>query len=717
MSNVTLCIEVAVFSPLRQTFSYLAPDPVPKPGTRVSVPFGKGKRLGIVLATGPCPEGITAKPVYQVLDAEPLLPENLQKLLEFARNYYHHAPGEVWSTALPSLLCQGHAIPPPRQTGHILSAMAPRTGEGLRGRRQRDLLEKFRREGTVHEDSLLPPERQTMRTFIKRSWVEPAEVPPVPCRARTPAYHLGADQQEAVGQIESSRGFAPFLLEGVTGSGKTEVYLQVARKFLEAGLQALFLVPEIALIPQIQERCEHRFGTEHVAVYHSGLTDRERLLAWARAAQGQVRLLIGTRSSIFVPLARPALIVVDEEHDPSYKQQNGWLYSARDLAMRRAQLEKIPVVLGSATPSLETLQNVRTGRFQHLQLRTRANSAVLPKIEILPLRRRRLEGGLHPTLIQTCAETLEAGNQVLFFLNRRGYAPALLCHDCGTAISCPRCSSSLTWHQSVRRLRCHHCGHENPPPRHCPDCGSPGLLPAGAGTEQLEEHLSLRFPGIPLLRVDRDTIHTQRQLRDVLSAIHSQVPAILVGTQMLGKGHHFPAVAMVGIVNVDQGLYSADFRAGERLAQTVLQVAGRAGRDSRPGRVILQTHVPGHPLLGHLLQGTYGDAARHLLEEREAACLPPHTALALLRAEAHQAGKVHAFLEQARGCAPQGTAIQGPLPSLMERRAGFHRAQLWIEAPSRAMLQTQLDIWIPRLQAIPMARQVRWILDVDPHSF
>ncbi len=717
MSNVTSCIEVAVFSPLRQTFFYLAPDPAPRPGTRVSVPFGKGKRLGVILATGPCPAGITAKLVDQVLDAEPLLPATLQKLLEFGGHYYHHAPGEVWSTALPTLLCQGHALPSLCRTVYILGAKAPRSGGELRGRRQRDLLEKFLREGTVREESLSSPERQTFRSFLKRSWVEPAEILPDFCRARTPAYHLGPDQEEAIRQLESSQGFAPFLLEGVTGSGKTEVYLQMARKFLEQGQQALFLVPEIALIPQIQERCEQRFGAEHVAVYHSGLTDRERLSVWAKAGEGQILLVIGTRSSIFVPLARPALIVVDEEHDPSYKQQTGWLYSARDLAIRRAQLERVPVVLGSATPSLETLQNARMGRFQHLHLRTRTNSGTLPRIEILPLRHRRLEGGLDPALIEACAKTLEAGSQALFFLNRRGYAPALICHDCGTAISCPRCSASLTWHQSLRRLRCHHCGYENPAPRHCPGCGSPGLLPAGAGTEQLEEHLSRRFPSVPLLRVDRDRIHTQRQLRDALSAIHSQVPAILVGTQMLGKGHHFPAVALVGIVNVDQGLYSADFRAGERLAQTVLQVAGRAGRESRPGRVILQTHVPGHPLLEHLLQGKYSDAAMHLLQEREAASLPPYTALALLRAEAHDAGKVYGFLEQAIRSAPQGMALQGPLPSLMERRAGFHRAQIWVEAPSRVTLQSQLDTWIPGLQSLPMARRVRWMVDVDPLAF
>ncbi|WP_291521105.1 primosomal protein N' [Acidithiobacillus sp.] len=716
MNTEANCIQVAVMIPLRRIFSY-APPPEGhlQPGMRVRVPFGKGSRIGIVLGYASCPPDVTLKTIEQVLDAHPILPVALQQLIEFGAEYYHHPLGDAWATALPTLLRQGRPLPKPAPWGYRLSATEAQTAPRQPGKLQQALRELLVTTSVVPEAEIPKELRHILRQAIRRGWIETVMETISPEQAAPSPHRLNAEQESAVSQLRMAGGFNVWLLEGVTGSGKTEVYLEAIRPHLESGAQALILVPEIGLTPQLVERCQTRFGEHRVAALHSAQGDGERLRIWAAAAAGQIQVIVGTRSALFVPLPRLAMIIVDEEHDPSFKQQNGWHYSARDLAIQRARLENVPIVLGSATPSLESLYNTQKGRYRLLELRQRATSADLPKMTIVPLRRENLQGGISSTLLTACRETLEAGNQVLLFLNRRGYAPAVLCHDCGHVVQCPRCSAPMTWHRQQERLRCHHCSHESRWPQVCPACRSAALITAGQGTEQLEEVLRQRFPQTPIWRIDRDALHGRDALATVVANIRRNRAAILVGTQMLAKGHHFPAVTLVGIINTDQGLFSADFRAPERLLQTVLQVAGRAGRAERPGQVLLQTHLPEHPLLQSLAQGDYRPPAQALLDERRAAGLPPFGALTLLRAEAHQRCRVDEFLRAACQCAPPAPVeISGPTPSLMERRAGFERAELWIQAPSRAQMQKALKLWLPRFAELQSARNVRWMLDVDP---
>lgn len=716
MSTEANCIQVAVMIPLRRIFSY-APPPEGhlQPGMRVRVPFGKGSRIGIVLGYASCPPDVTLKTIEQVLDAHPILPVALQHLIEFGAAYYHHPLGDAWATALPTLLRQGRPLPKPAPWGYRLSATEAQTAPRQPGKLQQALRELLVTTSVVPEAEIPKELHHILRQAIRRGWIETVMETISPEQAAPSPHRLNAEQESAVSQLRMAGGFNAWLLEGVTGSGKTEVYLEAIRPHLESGAQALILVPEIGLTPQLVERCQTRFGEHRVASLHSAQGDGERLRIWAAAAGGQIQVIVGTRSALFVPLPRLAMIIVDEEHDPSFKQQNGWHYSARDLAIQRARLENVPIVLGSATPSLESLYNAQKGRYRLLELRQRATSADLPKMTIVPLRRENLQGGISSTLLTACRETLEAGNQVLLFLNRRGYAPAVLCHDCGHVVQCPRCSAPMTWHRQQERLRCHHCSHESRWPQACPACRSAALITAGQGTEQLEEVLRQRFPQTPIWRIDRDALHGRDALATVVANIRRNRAAILVGTQMLAKGHHFPAVTLVGIINTDQGLFSADFRAPERLLQTVLQVAGRAGRAERPGQVLLQTHLPEHPLLQSLAQGDYRPPAQALLDERRAAGLPPFGALTLLRAEAHQRCRVDEFLRAACQCAPPAPVeISGPTPSLMERRAGFERAELWIQAPSRAQMQKALKLWLPRFAELHSARNVRWMLDVDP---
>lgn len=708
----TACLQVAILGPLPQIFSYALPEnsgPLP-PGIRLRVPFGKNSRMGILLGYGDCPPDITLKPIEAVIDTQPLLPQALQRLLHFGAHYYHHPLGNVWSAALPAHLRKGRPLPEVVPRAYRLAR--PEELPSRPGKRQTALITLLSAPTPVTE--IPAPLRPLLQQALKKGWVEARTLPTPQISAQPLPYALNAEQCHAIQQLRHAHGFSCWLLDGITGSGKTEVYFETIRPLLEAGWQVLILVPEIGLTPQLLARAQARFGGEAVAALHSAQSDTERLRIWTRAAMGQVQLLIGTRSTLFVPLPRLACIIIDEEHDPSFKQHQGWHYSARDMAIQRARLENIPVILGSATPSLESLYNVQQGRYQLLQLRQRATNAPLPEITIVPLRRQYLQGGLSSTLLSACRDTLAAGNQVLLFLNRRGYAPAVLCHDCGHVLQCPRCSAALTWHRQQERLRCHHCGHEACWPVDCPECHSAALITAGQGTEQLEEVLRQRFTDTPVWRIDRDALPGREGFASILEQIHQNQPAILVGTQMLAKGHHFPAVTLVGIINSDQGLFSADFRAPERLLQTVLQVAGRAGREERPGQVLLQTHLPQHPLIQKLAAGDYQEAAQLLLQERIQAGLPPCTALTLLSAEAHQRAPIQRFLKAARNCAPPSLHISGPQPALLERRAGFERAELWIEAPTRQEMQKALRIWLPCCQQLPEGRKVRWSVDVDP---
>jgi primosomal protein N' (replication factor Y) len=558
--------------------------------------------------------------------------------------------------------------------------------------------------------------RKTLAALSAGGWVQAeAAPPPEPDVSSGPV--LRPEQQTAVDAISAGLdSFAGHLLDGVTGSGKTEVYLTLLEKVLSAGKQALVLVPEIGLTPQLLRRFRNRLGLEP-AVIHSGLSAGERLRSWADARSGRAALVIGTRSALFTPFPRLGIIILDEEHDASFKQQDGFRYSARDVAVKRAKELDIPVVLGSATPSLESYNNAVDGRYAWHRLRERATRAALPTWRVLDLRQQSTFYGLTAVALEAIDEVLGRGEQAIVFLNRRGYAPVLMCQQCGWSGSCSRCDAHLTWHRGIGRLVCHHCGSQRPAPRLCPDCRADALVGAGEGTQQLEESLTGRFPGIPVLRFDRDQTSRKGVMLEQLEQVRRADPCLLVGTQMLAKGHHFPGVTLVVIVNIDQALYSADFRALERMGQMIQQVAGRAGRMDKPGTVILQTLHPEHPALELLLKQGYEAYARWLLSERRAAGLPPAGCQALLRAEAHDRRQAEDFLRDAARLFPPGEArLFGPMPAIMERIGGRSRMYLVLQGARRGALHRQIDPWLPELRRLPSGRKVRWSMDIDPQD-
>ncbi len=730
MSAAKLILHIAVPSPLYRTFDYLPPKgtvTAPRPGTRVLVPFGRQRVVGVVLDSADRSdlEGNRLKRVLEILDEQPVLGPDMLQLVQWAAQYYQYPPGDALATALPVLMRKasgGRGLS--RQWWRLTAAgRATDAGELARAPRQASVLAQLHQHagGLPREDIDAP--FAVLRALRDKGWIEPCE--PAPASVGEPGAAYGGDgpplseaQQAAVAAIrEAGDRFHAFLLEGVTGSGKTEVYLQAIEPVVRAGRQVLVLVPEIGLTPQLVRRFEKRLGMAP-ALLHSGLSDGERLHAWQQAARGERLLVIGTRSAVFTPLARPGLVIVDEEHDPSLKQQDGFRYSARDLAVWRARQAGVPVVLGSATPSLESLYNAELGRYRHLLLPERAGSAALPRLQLLDVRRQPMQDLLSEPLVDRMSRHLSQGGQVLVFLNRRGFAPVLLCHDCGWVADCPRCDAHMTLHRRQGRLRCHHCGHQRRIDTHCPGCGSSELVAVGQGTERLEQALAERFPGHRVLRIDRDTTRGKGSLQQALDSARSGEARILLGTQMLAKGHHFPGVTLVAILDADQGLFGSDFRASERMAQLIVQVAGRAGRGDQAGEVLIQTHQPDHPLLRQLVAQGYDAFARAALAERRAAQLPPYSSLALLRAEAPGAEAPMAFLEQAARLASAldngKVQLWGPVPAPMERRAGRYRAQLLLQADRRSDLQQMLKRWLPQLQQDKTARRVRWSIDVDP---
>src|SRR3990167_10603719 len=651
-------LRVAVETPLRQTFDYLPLDFASienlLPGVRVQIPFGRRQAIGILLAVVTESRVLhhQLKPIIAVLDTEPLIPPALLTLGQWASDYYHYPIGEVLVGTLPKLLRQGKA--------------------------------------TV----------VTTLPFEKK----PQEPPIV----------LNTHQQHAVDVITRHRGFQVYLLSGVTGSGKTEVYLQSIDAMLKAHQQVLVLVPEIALTPQTVTRFERRFQVP-IVLLHSHLSDLVREQAWLSALHHHASIIIGTRSAIFTPMAHSGMIILDEEHDPSFKQQSGFRYSARDLAVMRARIENVPVILGSATPSLESLYNVKRKRYQLLSLPERAGDAVMPVVHTMDLRRQPLTAGMSNALWAAMTNHLERGRQVLLFLNRRGYASTVMCHQCGWVVLCAHCDARLTLHQTPRRLYCHHCGFSQSLPSICPKCRQSELIDLGLGTEQLEAVLKKRFPQYPLVRIDRDSTRAKDSMKNKLALIHNKTARILVGTQMLAKGHHFPHLTLAAIVNADSGLYGVDFRTLERMAQLLIQVMGRSGRE-QPGEVIIQTHHPEHPLLRVLLQEGYDAFAQALLAERKIAELPPYAHWVLLRAEGKQLSLALQFLRDVKQSLMDhhGVTVLGPVPAPMERRAGRYRSQLLLQTNQRFLLQALLKTLVDTWDRLDSARRVRWSLDTDP---
>ena len=661
-----LVLHVAVPLPLRFTLDYLLPKKYQAtihPGTRILVPLHKQKIIGVVLAitTESKLKFTKLKPALAVLDDTPLLPKTILALLVWTSNYYHHPIGDVVSHALPSLL--------------------------------RDNPDK-------KEDDY------KYRESIKA-------LPNI-----TPMVQLNTHQNQAITTIKKYLDkFQPFLLDGVTGSGKTEIYLHVIADIITANKQALVLVPEINLTPQTIARFTAHFAVP-IAVFHSRLTPKERLLAWLMAKNGAVPIIIGTRSAIFTPLQNPGIIIIDEEHDLSFKQQSGLKYSARNLAIMRGKLENIPVVLGSATPSLESIYNVKHKRYIELTLPKRAGNAIHPSFHVVDMRNQKLRNGIAENLLSPIKKHLDNNGQVLIFLNRRGFAPVLICHHCGWVAGCKYCDVRLTLHQKKHHLRCHHCGVVEKIPFHCPKCNTEKLFPLGSGTERIETTLQELLPEVKLVRIDRDTTQRKNALTEILENIHKQNYQILVGTQMLAKGHHFPNVTMVVVLHVDQGLFSSDFRASEYLAQLIIQVAGRAGRAEKPGEVYLQTHNPQHPLLLNLLNGGYPSFVNNCLEERQLAQLPPYSYLALLHAESKEQEAALKFLITLRSkmtqILPNAVKILGPVPTIIERKAGYFRAQLLLQHKNRQKLQLALESLLNIIEQIKPKNSLKWFLDVDP---
>ena len=724
MTNVDRVLRVALNTPLNTLFDYRAPAEEALPGSRVRVPFGRRHIVGVVTAAAANSDvpANKLKSVEAVVDQEPLLDAALLELLQWASRYYQHPPGEVIAAALPVALRQGATAEPEVVQQWQLTDAGRDVDTGALARKapvQAALIETLR-EGPREADALRTVNanwRKTMQSFIERGWVTVGVSDSGSDPIRTEAGPELTEAQRAAIDAVQAEGFSASLLEGVTGSGKTEVYLKLIEQQIAAGRQALVLVPEIGLTPQLLDRFRRRLGGS-IAVLHSSLTDAQRRNHWLRARSGEAGVIIGTRSAVFAPLPNPGIVIVDEEHDASFKQQDGFRYSARDIAVYRARQLGIPVVLGSATPALETLHNAVTGRYAHLRLPERPGSATQPDVHLIDLRKYPPTDGISQPLLDALRRHLDAGNQVLVYLNRRGFAPTLLCPTCGTTVECDRCDARLVLHQQRNRLICHHCGHERPAPPTCGECGDE-LVPVGLGTERLETALRDAFRDHTLVRIDRDTTRKRGELERLLGQVRDGEAQILLGTQMLTKGHDFPNVTCVAIVDSDQGLFGTDFRSGERLAQSVLQVAGRAGRGDKPGEVWLQTLYPEHPWLRTLLYEGYDAFAAQALDERAQTHWPPFAHLALLRAECvRKKDLLYRFLDAARnratGFCNDEIRLLGPASSPMERRGGRYRAQLLIHSTHRGRLQQTLPAIRDAVASLDDARRVRWSLDVDP---
>ena len=699
-------------------------------GSRVLVPFGRRQQIGLVLGCSDessLPAGKIRR-CASVIDAAPLLSATDLRLIRFTSDYYHHPIGEVVAAALPALLRQGKALHPTVETiiasdlgqSQDIEAMAKRAPK------QAELLEFLFDAGGngVDADRLteeLPNWRRVAKALFEKGYIARFELrsedfDETLATAKTDSLVLNDDQQKAVAVLRASDRFAAYLIDGVTGSGKTEIYLQRMRDVIEQGKQVLVLAPEIGLTPQLVTRLRDRLGIEP-ALFHSGLTDIERLTAWRAARSGAAHLLVGTRSAVFTPLKNPGLIVIDEEHDHSFKQQEGLRYSARDLAIVRAKHLDIPIILGTATPTLEMLQHCREGNYKHIHLPVRAGSAEPPTIRLIDTIRTPAADGISEPLREAIHDHLKADGQALIFLNRRGFAPTLICASCGHIAGCDRCDSRLTVHAHSNQLRCHHCGACRSLDTRCGECGEV-VKPLGEGTQRLEEALRAQFPEHSITRVDSDSTKRKGAMHKVLEQATEGDADILVGTQMLSKGHHFPKLSLVGIVNADQGLFGTDFRSAERMAQSIVQVAGRAGRESRRGEVLIQTAFPQHPFWSTLIAGGYSRVADEALAEREVTRWPPFTRLALIRSAAHRHSDALEFLEIARRSvadrADESLRILGPVDAPMARRAGRYRAQLLLQSSDRQALQKLLRELRPALEQEPMARKVRWSIDVDP---
>ncbi len=724
--------RVAVRSPLPQLFDYLPPlgedSESPQPGTRVLIPFGRRKLIGLVVETAQ--ESFLPthqlKHAFAVLETCPSLSAHLMRLATWCSDYYHFPLGEVLQTMLPGHL--RHAKPPgAKQVAWRLTELGRNSlTVKMRSQKQQGCL------AWLGEQRALVTTQQVqeqgfssaiLRILLVKGLVEKdcvqrqddiGEMPPLVDVVTSQPHTLNDAQAKAVAAITGANGYETFLLDGVTGSGKTLVYLHAIEQCLAQQGQVLVLVPEIGLTPQTITRFQAHLRVP-IGVWHSHMTDAERYRTWQQAKSGKLQVVIGTRSAVFCDMPKLAMIIIDEAHDPSFKQQSSLRYLANDVARVRAHDFGIPVVLGSATPPLSLLI---AGKYpiHRLRLKERAGVALKPAWSLIDLRGLPVKSGLSEPLLAKMASHLAAGHQVLVFLNQRGYSPALICHQCGEAATCQRCDAKMTLHEHPKRLLCHHCGAHQRDHHRCQSCGSVDLFAAGVGTGRLEQALRQHFPKVSLLRIDRDSVRKKGTLDKMLSDIHSNQYKLLVGTQMLAKGHDFPNLTMVAVVNMDDAFFSADFHAIERLGALMVQVAGRAGRADKPGEVVVQTHQPQHPLLQLLVQNGYHAFAEALLQERKALGLPPYGYMALIRASSPNPDYPLQVLQALVKQTPNTTGVKcvGPLASPMARRAGQYRVQLLIWTDVRKQRHQYLLNARAFLQRLPLAKKVRWSIDVDP---
>jgi len=732
-----LVYKVAVPSPLRRVFDYLPPEPNQSiaTGTRVQVQFGRRKVVAYVLdkASNSELELHKLKPIYAVLDSEPIFPTKLFSLLQWCAKYYHHPLGEVLSTASPGKLRSSISLYPQEIVYRAYSNIDPSALDSLnRAPKQRALLKFIKKNPSASRDEikLAGFSAVIIKSLEEKKIVERAERNLnslewfSPLNSVNPnSLELNSQQQQAFDAIKlNGDKFNCFLIDGVTGSGKTEIYMQIMQHHLSKGRQCLVLVPEIGLTPQTVNRFSKRFDCP-IAVLHSNLTDNERLDAWRRARAGSVAIIIGTRSAIFTPLPNLGVIIVDEEHDGSFKQQDGFKYSARDVAVMRGREENVPIILGSATPSLESLQNAESKKFSYLTLSERAGGAIKSATTIIDTANEILDSGFSEKLLFKIDQHLTAGNQVLVFINRRGFAPILSCTNCGWIAECEDCVSQMSVHAKPPSLRCHHCGIAKQLPAVCSTCHEEGLTTIGAGTQRLENFLEQRFSTFPVIRIDRDSTRSKNKLTSMLNQIQIGKPCILLGTQILTKGHHFPAITLVAIVDADAGLFSPDFRGQEFMAQTVVQVSGRAGRAEKSGEVVIQTRHSTHKALTQLTQKNYKELAMYLLEERKAASMPPFAQLVLLKAEGNTLNESINLLQRMNKVSIKliresnsNIRTVGPVPAPMEKKAGRYRAQLLFKAENKNTMQQFLTQFVYQIDQIKLSRNLRWSLDVDPRE-
>ncbi len=736
----TLCLgeelifRVAIPIPVYSLFDYLAPANIEldsiEPGMRLEVPFGKGKKIAFLIEITQKSdlEVGKLKRVVRILDQKSLLSSKDLQLLTWASNYYHHPLGEVISAAFPAALRQGKSIVLKTAKSFALSPLGKQalSTDLQRSPKQKSLLEKFQATLSSFSEAELSAWninwKPSVKLLLEKQLIEveiiAVKVERTDTIIRNNALQCNLQQQVAIDGVCGALGhFGVFLLEGVTGSGKTEVYLQIIHEVLARGQQVLVLVPEITLTPQLEDRFRKRFSVS-IALFHSKLTDNQRQAAWLSMQQGECSIMLGTRSALFTPLKNPGLIILDEEHDASFKQQEGFRFSARDTAVYRGKLLDIPVLLGSATPSLESLYNVDKQRYQLMHLPERAGNAIEPMMQLLDIRNKKIHEGLSEVLVDEIRRTLAKSEQVLLFLNRRGFAPTLICHSCGWVARCKHCDANLVIHFDEQRLRCHHCAQEQNLIRQCPACDSSELTPLGMGTERVEKVLIDLFKDKTTVRLDRDSTQRKGSLENYLQQINEGKVDIILGTQMLSKGHHFPNVTLVAILDVDSGLFSIDFHAAEKMAQMIVQVSGRAGRAEKPGKVIMQTRQPEHQLLTTLIKHGYRSFAKTALAERKEALLPPFSYQALLRVQATDANTPPLFFQAIivllKKFDAGHTQILGPVSAPMAKRAGFFRYQLLFQNTNRQELHVLFDTLIPKIANLKQAKKVRWSLDVDP---